>query len=193
MDSFENLMATLLEFQGYWTKTNFKVELTRQEKERIGRPTCPRWELDVIAYKPCENELLIVECKSYMYSNGVTCNGVAGKNQRDRGRYKLFNESGLLTVIKQALNRQLQLNGLKPRIKLCLAAGNIRNGDRESILRYFNRRRHWLLFDKEWIVEALNKYAKLGYNNETASVVMKLINPDTTQKKWKKIKKTKKK
>jgi hypothetical protein len=72
MDSFENLMAILLEREGYWVTTSFKVDLTKSEKIKIGKPTTPRWELDLIAYKAGPNELLIVECKSFLNSIGVT-------------------------------------------------------------------------------------------------------------------------
>jgi hypothetical protein len=61
MDSFEDLLSTLFNRKGYWTKTNFKVELTKEEKVKIGHPSSPRWEIDLIAYKPKENELLVIE------------------------------------------------------------------------------------------------------------------------------------
>jgi hypothetical protein len=39
MDSFEQVIATLLQRQGYWTMTSLKVELTKAEKQKIGRPS----------------------------------------------------------------------------------------------------------------------------------------------------------
>lgn len=51
MDSFESLVSSLLRREGYWTETGFKVELTKQDKHRIGRPSLPLWEIDVVAYK----------------------------------------------------------------------------------------------------------------------------------------------
>ena len=35
MDAFENLVATLLRRDGYWTSTAVKVELTKEEKLEI--------------------------------------------------------------------------------------------------------------------------------------------------------------
>jgi Holliday junction resolvase len=37
----------------------------------IGRPSSPRWDIDIIAYKGAINEVLVVECKSYLDSRSV--------------------------------------------------------------------------------------------------------------------------
>jgi len=52
MDAFEHVIATILERDGFWVRTTFKVELTKEDKVAIGRPSSPRWELDVIGYRP---------------------------------------------------------------------------------------------------------------------------------------------
>ncbi|MFH1923025.1 MAG: hypothetical protein ABIP48_24440, partial [Planctomycetota bacterium] len=61
MDAFESVIASILDRQGFWTRTEVKVELTKQEKRDIGRPSSPRWEIDVVAYQPGTNELRVVE------------------------------------------------------------------------------------------------------------------------------------
>ncbi len=71
MNAFESLVEMLLRRQGYWTRTCFKVELTADEKRAIGKHSSPRWELDVVAYKGQTNEVLAVECKSFLDSRGV--------------------------------------------------------------------------------------------------------------------------
>ena len=48
MDAFENVIASILQRRGYWTMTSVKVELTKAEKRAIGRPSAPRWELDIV-------------------------------------------------------------------------------------------------------------------------------------------------
>ena len=63
MDSFELVVASILEREGYWVRASYKVELTKEEKRSIGKPSAPRWEIDVLAYKASTNELLVVECK----------------------------------------------------------------------------------------------------------------------------------
>jgi hypothetical protein len=41
MDHFESIIATLLEAEGYWVRRSFKVNLTQEEKRRIGKPSIP--------------------------------------------------------------------------------------------------------------------------------------------------------
>ena len=72
MDAFESVISMLLRREGYWTISNFKVELTKDEKQQIGRHTTPRWELDLIADNGLTNKVLVVECKSFLDSTGVT-------------------------------------------------------------------------------------------------------------------------
>jgi len=66
MDAFESVIALLLRQEGYWVIPSFKVEITREEKRKIGRPSSPRWEIDLVAYQGATNEVLAVECKSYL-------------------------------------------------------------------------------------------------------------------------------
>src|SRR3990167_7524540 len=81
MDSFETLVGSLLEKDGFWVRTSVKVELTPEEKRKIGRPSSPRWELDLVAYKAKSNELLVVECKSFLDSPGVRARGLDGTDK----------------------------------------------------------------------------------------------------------------
>jgi hypothetical protein len=75
MDSFEQVVSEILWMQGHWVRTSVKVNLTPAEKVQIGRPTSPRWELDVVAYNGGDNILRVVECKSYIDSVGVRASG----------------------------------------------------------------------------------------------------------------------
>lgn len=61
MDAFEAVVATVLERDGFWVRTSFKVNLTKDDKIAIGRPSSPRWELDIVGYRPGDNLLRIVE------------------------------------------------------------------------------------------------------------------------------------
>jgi len=78
VDAFERVVVSLLEREGFWVRSSFKVELTKEEKVRIGRPSSPRWELDLIGYRARDNELRIVECKSYLDSRGVAMSALNG-------------------------------------------------------------------------------------------------------------------
>jgi hypothetical protein len=50
MDAFEQVIARLLFQEGYWVNQSFKIELSKEEKREIGRPSSPRWEVDLLAY-----------------------------------------------------------------------------------------------------------------------------------------------
>ena len=178
MDAFETLVSALLEKEGYWTQTGFKVELTKAEKKKIGRPTTPRWEMDIVAYKGKGNDLLAVECKSYLDSVGVQYKGVSGEDLNDAKRYKLFNDATLRRVVLQRLGTQLVKLGAchrMPKITLCLAVGKVKAvSDRELLRKLFTRKK-WQLFDDEWIREKLASVADGGYEDSVASVAAKIL------------------
>lgn len=179
MDAFETVVASILQRQGYWTMTSVKVDLTKEEKRRIGRHSSPRWELDVVAYKGSDNEIRIVECKSFLDSGGVDCSAFNGKNPAFAKRFKLFADANLRRVVFSRLKRQLVGAGFcskNPKITLCLAAGKIRGDtqERKWLQRYFNRKR-WILIGPEEIRDALKELRDSGYENNVAAVVAKLL------------------
>ncbi len=95
MYAFESVVATILEREGFWVRASFKVALSREDKHAIGRPSSPRWGIDVIAYRPGDKLLWIVECKSYLDSRGVTRHGFTPAQPR----LKLFNDATLREVV----------------------------------------------------------------------------------------------
>ena len=176
MDAFETVVASILQRQGYWTLTSVKVELTKPEKRAIGRHSSPRWELDIVAYRGRDNELRIVECKSFLDSSGVECAAFNGTNPAAAKRYKLFCDTTLRRVVLRRLERQLVSAGFcakKPSMKLCLAAGKIR-GDEGWLRTHFDRR-GWILLGPELIREELRMLRDSGYENSVAAVVTKLL------------------
>lgn len=176
MDSFESLISLLLRREGYWTITSFKVDLSHREKRSIGRSTSPRWEIDLLAYKGKTQELLAIECKSYLDSKGVDFRN--GKFDFPK-RYKLFNERKLRQVVLKRLAKQLSDSGACPKTvkpKLCLATGKIANvTDRSALKKHFDKN-GWKLFNDLWIKDKLKKAADAGYENEISLVVAKLLN-----------------
>lgn len=82
MDAFENVVVEILQRDGYWMRNVFEVELTKEKKRKIARPSSPRWELDVVAYSAKRNELLVVEGKSYLDSGGVAFHAFDGRDTR---------------------------------------------------------------------------------------------------------------
>lgn len=176
MDSFEQVVAEILWNEGFWVRTSVKVELTKEEKKKIGKPSSPRWEIDVVAYKAKSNLLRIVECKSYLDSVGVQAAGFGPKSKKS-ARYKLFNDKLLLSVISNRLSLQLTEKGFcrsNPKIQLCLACGKIKKGDRPKLGKIFGSK-NWELWDEEWFREKLNSMANNGYENQISSVVAKLL------------------
>ena len=176
MDAFESVIATLLEHKGYWTRTGFKVELTKDEKKQIGKPTCPRWEIDVIAYQGKTNTLLVYECKSYLDSSGVRLSSFDSSNDRHADGYKLFNDCVLKQVVFNRLSLQLVEAGLcasSPQMKLCLAAGKIYQ-DVKLIREHFNKN-GWELWEPEDIRKDIEALVDSGYENTIIAIVAKML------------------
>ncbi len=176
MDSFESIVRTIFENKGYWVKTSFKGDLTKEEKRKIGRPSSPRWELDVVAYRGGSKEILVIECKSYLDSPGVNADGL--KNGKYKERYKLFNEKTLRDVVFNRLLTQLVESGAcseDTTVKLCLAAGKVvSEADREELSEHFNAN-EWNFYSDEWIKNELIKLSNSGYENEVSIVTTKIL------------------
>lgn len=175
MDAFEALVSLLLRREGYWTTTGFKVELSKEEKRSIGRHSSPRWELDVLAYKPATNEVLVVECKSYLDSTGVVFRG-GGFEPRER--YKLFGDGSLRSVVLARLVQQLEAKGLcrpAPTVVLALATGKTATRCDRTALDARFAGEDWRLFDDAWIHARLTSTAEDGYENDLALIVSKLL------------------
>ena len=175
MNAFESIVAKLLRRQGYWTTTSYKVNLTKDDKIKIGRPSSPRWEVDIVAYQGATNSILVVECKSYLDSNGVVF--------RDGGLspaklYKLFTEPITRQVILSRLADQLveeKLCAPNPTVRLGLATGNIsRSTKRDDVKKYFDTNQ-WVLFDDYWIKDQLSSLQNTAYENDEAFVAAKLV------------------
>jgi len=178
MDAFEQLVAELLERRGYWVRNSFKVELTKDEKQKIGRHSTPRWEIDLLAYSGNRKELLAVECKSYLDSRGVTRKGFDGSDPKRAARYKLFNDDVLRDVVLNRLRMQLEGCGaIAPgtRIELALASAKIASKqDREWLQAHF-KARGWVLLDDEQLRGELENVAMAGYENQVAAVAAKIL------------------
>ena len=178
MDAFEQVVCEILWMNGYWVRSSVKVDLTKEEKRLIRRPSSPRWELDIVAYQGATNTLTVVECKSYIDSVGVRASAFDGSDPSHAARYKLFNEQDLRAIVFDRLAAQLSETKTcrpNPTIRLALACGKIKNkSDRES-LHELSEKQNWILWDERWLREQLEKLATQSYENQVASVVSKLI------------------
>lgn len=177
MDAFESIIAMLLRREGWWTLSGCKVALTKQEKVEIGRHSSPRWEIDIVAYRGASNEILALECKSYLDSTGVHfANGVL----HPPDRYKLFSEKKLRDVVLARLRTQLVESGAcapNPKVRLGLAIGKTRSSREDGLAtlrQYFESNGWWL-----WLPSDIRSYlvhcVTAGYENDVAHVVAKLM------------------
>jgi len=178
MNAFEQLVSEILWMEGYWVRTSVKVNLTKEEKVQIGRPSSPRWELDIVAYSGRNNALCVVECKSYLDSRGVTLRAVNGTDAKSAERFKLFNDERLRSVVFGRLRQQFADSGAcaaSAAAKLCLACGRIAtHADREGLHKHFEDN-SWDLWDESWLQQKLKVMSERGYENQISSVVAKLL------------------
>ncbi len=175
MDAFESLIKILLENDGLWVRSSVNVELTKKEKINIGRPSSPRWELDLVAYNASKNEIYVIECKSYIDSPGADQRDLSidGKNAR---RYKLFTEEKLRKVVFMRLKKDLIKKGFcnkNTKILLGLAAGKIA-GKKEDIKKYFEDRK-MIFYSPDWIKKNLELMKAERYKNNIAYIVSKIL------------------
>jgi len=178
MDAFEQVVSEILWMEGYWVRTSVKVDLTKEEKVRIGRPSSPRWELDIVGYSGRDNVLRVVECKSYLDSRGVVFRAFDGSDAKSAERYKLFSDDNLRSVVFDRLRIQLADCGAcapDAAVNLCLACGRIATtADRDGLHRHFAAK-GWELWDERWLRDRLQKMAEGGYENQVSAVVAKLL------------------
>lgn len=178
MDAFEQIAARLFEVQGYWTRIGYTVELTKAQKASIGQPSLPRPQLDVLAYKPATNELLIVECKSYLDSRGVMLAGFHGQPNADKDVYKMFNRQALRELVMSSLLVQLRseglLSGAEPSVRLVLVAGKVHSAD-EPKLRQLFAERGWTFVGPSEVAAGVRAFAARGYENDVMTIVTKVL------------------
>ncbi len=183
MDAFESIVAMLLRREGYWTASSYKVVLTKQEKRHIKLPSSPRRELDLIAYRGSTNEVLAVECKSFLDSPGVY---FGDGTFWPPNYYKLFVQPELRETVLARLRCQLVECGAcrpNPKVTLCLAAGHIHRRTDVAGLRNHFEANHWLLFDPQWVAKRLASATSSSYENDIALMTAKLLsrNPGCLQ------------
>ncbi|MEM7600633.1 MAG: hypothetical protein AAF357_04365 [Verrucomicrobiota bacterium] len=179
MNAFEYIVSELLHERGYWTRVGYRLtNLTREDKHAIGKPSLPRPELDIVAFNPRDRELLIVECKSFLDSTGVRLSHFDGTSDRDAQTFKLFNFEPYQSIVKERLVEQMVETGLlhdstiTPR--LAVAAGKIRPMDAERLPEFFEGK-GWQLITPSEIAAMVRKRANKGYEDETMTVVAKLL------------------
>jgi hypothetical protein len=175
VDAFEQLVAELFLTEGYWVETSVKVELTKDEKRAIGRYSTPRWEIDVIVFSARDNEVLAIECKSFLDSRGVQWAEL--QDGHASNRYKLFREPGTREVVLERLRRQLVESGRcneTVTVRLAMAAGKVNRGDDQRLAEHFEVN-DWAFFGPAWLRARLHRLSTMSYSNQVAAVVARLL------------------
>ena len=181
MDAFEYVVAIILQEEGNWVRTNFKVRLEKAEKAALGKPSLPRPEIDILAYRPAEGTIKWVECKSLLDSPGLKFAELGMVGIESTAKFAVFGNPLYRKIVSRRLTRQLEEEGLfrgHPRIRYCLAAGHIASdSDRQKLRSHFTRR-GWLLFDESWIRDRLWRLSGAPYQNEIVTMTAKLVRGD---------------
>ena len=180
MNSFESIIAGLFRADGYWTAIGYRVDLTKKQKRETGKPSLARPEIDILAYKGKGNELVWVECKSYLDSPGVRYANFKDGSDSGYHRYKVFNDARYRNAISRSLINQTSASGLtkpNPKLKYCLVAGKVRSEtDKKKINNLFENR-DWVFHDVDWIRERLKRLTTSRYEDDITMMVAKIIKP----------------
>ena len=178
MNAFEDIVRLYLEEKGYWVRQSVKVNISKEDKIKLKKPSMPRPEIDIVALNAKENELLLIEVKSFLDSYGVHYEGVSGKDRRDAERYKLFTDSLLRETITKSLFKEYLKQGLinkETNINYALAAGKIHSKwDEEKIDEYFSQN-GWKLFSPNNIKDKIRELAEKGWEDNPITITAKLI------------------
>ena len=181
MDCFETIAATLLEFDGYWVRRSFKVNVNKVHKRTLGKNSMPRPEIDLLAFKSKKKEDLIIafEAKSYLNSPGVSRKEIKASHKTTKGRYKIFTCKNYRDIVIKQLKKDLIAKGMatkSTKIKLGLLAAKVKGGEDESTkLADYMRKHHWEFWEPATVKEKLEALADLDYENDVAVVASKIL------------------
>jgi len=181
MNAFEDIVKQYLETEGYWVRHSVKLEISPTDKKTIGLPTMPRPEIDLVALNVKENELLLVEVKSFLDSYGVYFGdseiGVFPPESWAAKRYRLFANSTFREVVTKKLKEEFLGKGLineKTKINYALAVGKFYSSSEPDTKVFFSER-GWKLFTPKMIKDKIRELAKRGYEDNLATITAKLI------------------
>lgn len=181
MDYFESIIKTLLEEEGYWCRQSFKVNVTKEEKRLIGKPSIPRPEIDLIAFKPGEKRVLAIEVKSYLDSSGVRVENLTQRSEEPSGRYKLFTCVNYREIVLRRLRIDMINSGLIDEalpIQLGLVAGKVYKKS-EMELRSIIEADGMFFWGPSDIKTRMVRLATKKYENDPVVIAAKLLVRET--------------
>jgi hypothetical protein len=178
MDNFEAIIRTLLEADHFWVQSSFKVDLRLEEKRQLGKPKIPRPEIDLLALNFEQNEVLVVEAKSFLDSPGVRVEELAEEQDIPDGRYRLFTSKRHRTIVFNRLLWQLceyyGMANADTKISLVLAAGNVYKGQSAAIQELFLTK-GFIFWSPEEIKAKVTALAERGYQDDAAILTAKIL------------------
>jgi hypothetical protein len=177
MDAFEQLVGQLLEYEKYWVQHSVKVDLTILEKEKIGKKTTPRPEIDIAAFDIPNNTVYLLEVKSYLDSPGVKFESVIADTEVQEGRYKILTSRNYQNVISKRLLQDWRASGhvnQQTKISFGLVAGKVQNKKEEDLEKYFENK-NWLFWGPKILKKKLEELSKKGYENNAVTIAAKLL------------------
>lgn len=179
MDYFEATVKTLLEYEGYWVRQSFKVNLSKEEKREVAQQSLARPEIDLLAYKPGHDEILAIEVKSYLDSSGVRLEMIRQVHDEPpaKGRYKLFTCTKYREVVFRRLAQDLVESGMldKPLpVRLGLVAGKVHKKE-EKVLGEYLQNLCYLFWGPSEVRERLAACANAAYENDPVVIAAKVL------------------
>jgi hypothetical protein len=177
MDHFESLVKTLLEVDGYWVRQGFKVDLTREEKRAIGKHSMPRPEVDLLAFRPSDGVIQVLEVKSFLDSQGVRPEDLRLEHDLAAGKYKLLTSARYRDVFLPALRRTLidkRLWAEGARLELGLVAGKVYQQREMELAQWFGTK-GWFFWGPSEVRNRVKALAAMGYENEPSIITAKLL------------------
>jgi len=180
MNAFEDIIKLYLEENGYWVRQSVKVNITIEEKRELRNPTMPRPEIDLVALKVKDNELLLVEVKSFLDSQGVYFGhndiGDFPPDKEATKRYRLLADNNFQKIVTKRLKDQFLKDGLinnKTKIKYALAVGKFYPNSELDTKAHFSKK-GWILFTPQQIKETIRALSKKGWEDNLVVMTAKL-------------------
>lgn len=177
MDAFEGIVAKYFEHKGFWVRRSVKIELSKEEKRSVGKPSMPRPEIDLVAFNIKKNILWLVEVKSFIDSYGVRFRGVSGQDEKDAKRYKIFTKENYQELLTRKIFMEYSQKGLidsETKINYALVAGKVYSKDEPAIRQFFDKKGWWFISPDEvrnMIVELIDT----GWENDPVVLTAKIV------------------
>jgi hypothetical protein len=171
MEGFESIVSAIFEHQKYWVRRNMRLELP---VERRSKRHSPRPEVDIVAYSPAAQEVLAVECKSWLNSAGVRAKHFLSPGPKAIQRYRLFLDNAYWKAVCEGLFSELNLGDISPNFRRCLVAGKVPLADVQALNDKFQAE-GWVFHGPDWVCAGLKEFQKSRYQNDAVIMAVKLL------------------